>query len=423
MRKSNKILKTLLSGILFLFFILICYSCNNEENDFENNWLPITENVNGEIQEVGGYLIFKLWGSIYEQGYAHGYLIGPEIISIMENALEIQFQGLTVEVWENEIRANLVNFEFDNRLQQEIRGMYEGTLARGGGTVYLSQAERELEYEDFLALTVWQQALELGCSSFAAWGNMTEDGSTIAGKNYDWEPTQIFKDAHHYIFIKKHPANSNLRSTAALGWSIGHAGTGINSDGVILTEHSTNGYEHTETTGIKSVGFVFVNALENAKKETAIQNVEWILKNNILITEKNWMVGLPHYMSQASGYVFEFDGNYDIDDGVTLRHPDNNMPFIICTNHMRERKPPIYCDRYERLEQTLMDIKNSKGTEFLTVAKAWEMLAGVQGTQTYHSVVFEPDKMLIHVAITEDPYGQPAPQCSRVTLDLNELFR
>ena len=41
-------------------------------------------------------------------------------------------------------------------------------------------------------------------------------------------------------------------------------------------------------------------------------------------------------------------------------------------------------------------------------------------TVTYHSVVFEPDKRLMHVAFTED--GKKAPACKKVTLDVAKLL-
>jgi len=82
MRKIKKNLWILLLGALILLFIYTCTSCKNENNNLENNWLPITENVNGELLEAEGYRVLKLWSTVYEQGYAHGYLIAPEIVSI-----------------------------------------------------------------------------------------------------------------------------------------------------------------------------------------------------------------------------------------------------------------------------------------------------------------------------------------------------
>ena len=51
------------------------------------------------------------------------------------------------------------------------------------------------------------------------------------------------------------------------------------------------------------------------------------------------------------------------------------------------------------------------------------MLKGVsmEGITTLHSVVFEPNKCLMHVAFTKK--GKPAPECKPITLDVVELLK
>ncbi|MGB2988317.1 MAG: hypothetical protein WBE26_20800, partial [Phycisphaerae bacterium] len=58
----------------------------------------------------------------------------------------------------------------------------------------------------------------------------------------------------------------------------------------------------------------------------------------------------------------------------------------------------------------------------LTTKRAWNMLGGVsiEGIITHHSVVFEPNKRLMHVAFAEN--GKHAPKCKAVTLDVAKLL-
>ena len=67
----------LLTGVcLFLTVPVIFFVCEKDSpTDPEtptNNWLPITESVNGTLGEIQGIPLLTLWGIHYEQGYAHG---------------------------------------------------------------------------------------------------------------------------------------------------------------------------------------------------------------------------------------------------------------------------------------------------------------------------------------------------------------
>jgi len=94
----------------------------------------------------------------------------------------------------------------------------------------------------------------------------------------------------------------------------------------------------------------------------------------------------------------------------------------VCTNHYRSRAAPISCDRYERLSADLARLDRQK--EPLDVAAAWELLRDVAVSGrivTYQSVVFEPNRRLMHVAVSND--GRPAAQARPVTLDVAALLR
>jgi len=55
-------------GILFIIIYSVLFiECNRESPSIESNWLPITENVNGEIFEIQGVPILRVWGTTYEQ--------------------------------------------------------------------------------------------------------------------------------------------------------------------------------------------------------------------------------------------------------------------------------------------------------------------------------------------------------------------
>lgn len=108
---------------------------------------------------------------------------------------------------------------------------------------------------------------------------------------------------------------------------------------------------------------------------------------------------------------------------MTIRNPRKVNSFIAFTNHYNKRADPISCRRYSTLIVRLALIAGTEGKEHLTVKRAWNTLehVSVEGVITHHSVVFEPNKRLMHVAFATD--GKHAPQCKFVTLDVTKLLK
>ena len=122
--------------ILSLAVFLACNKHSPTESETPiNNWLPVSETVNGTISEIQGMRVLTLWGTNYEQGYAQGYLLGPEIIE----RLDRQFIDMNlVDIFVNVTLPNIDTFEIPDEYMDEIRGQFGGVLARAGGVVYSS---------------------------------------------------------------------------------------------------------------------------------------------------------------------------------------------------------------------------------------------------------------------------------------------
>lgn len=104
---------------------------------------------------------------------------------------------------------------------------------------------------------------------------------------------------------------------------------------------------------------------------------------------------------------------------MTVREADEESSFQICTNHYRERRQPIECWRYSSLREEFLNLAVSQGASLLTLGKAWELLDSVAlGSSTHHRVIFEPNRLLMHIALS---VAVPATQCQFVTLNVAEL--
>jgi hypothetical protein len=120
------------------------------------------------------------------------------------------------------------------------------------------------------------------------------------------------------------------------------------------------------------------------------------------------------------------DGIYLPDgDGVTLREPERSESFLVCSNHYRKREQPqpgLACPRYATMLSKLREIAESRGKLHVSVDVAWQILesAPLEQLATYHRVVFEPNKRLMHVALPEN--GDPRSRGKVITLDVAKLL-
>ena len=75
------------------------------------------------------------------------------------------------------------------------------------------------------------------------------------------------------------------------------------------------------------------------------------------------------------------------------------------------------------LNQRLEEIGTSGEQNHLTIAIAWDLLRSVpvgEPNIVNPAVVFDPNKMLMHVAFSEN--GQHSPFCRVVTLNVKEMI-
>jgi hypothetical protein len=309
--------------------------------------------------------------------------------------------------------------------KQELQGILDGIEARFGGTPVVAALFREITYDDLLAMNCVADALASACSSFVAWGPLTADGNTLAGRNLDWNLISTLFGQELIMVQAPDPAGP------ALGWvSITWPGligcyTGMNSEGVTVSVHDAPAGRALEGKGFIPRTFALRDAIEAAKAASAIDDIKRVLRARAVTVGNNVPVAMPFAGKAPPAVVFEYDGNVAQSDGVTVRLPDGSG-YQVCTNHYRSRAQPTPCSRYDSLSERLASA--SKQRKPLKIEDAWSMLEAVaftgQGMRakiTFTGVVFEPNKRKMHVAFATP--GTPAPFGKRVTLDVVKLLR
>ncbi len=382
---------------------------------------PPAVKVNGTLTEIDGFPVLRVWGTPEERGLAHGYLLGEEIPRFLDGFLA-SGTILDAEGYKNRVLPKLDLIKIRPQHEAELRAMLAGIEARAGGPVNVPVLGRPIGYDDLRAANCMGDMLRTGCSSFAAWGPMTKDGHTLGGHNMDW-PTCPALEGSQLVMVHVPPPGSETLGWVGVFWPglIGCT-TGMNAEGVSVAMHDSNSPTPSGSGGFTSSTMLYREAIESAHAKTTIKDISRVLSDRRTLPGYNMMVTRPYVGEGTGAVVFEHDGDLTNGNGMTLREPEGPDAFLACTNHSRKRYEPHPGVRYPRLANGLDRIARTGGRHHLDVKRAWNMLRGVpiEGIISHHSVVFEPNKRLIHVALAEG--GKHAPQCKKVTLDVSALL-
>ena len=409
--------------LLFLLFIYSFVACTNENNGFENDWLPVTENVNGSHETIDGLRVLKLYGSHYEMGYAHGYLLGPEIFERQEAILARP--GL-LDFYENRVIPNIHNVHFPPEYYQEIRGNFDGLKARAAnGTVYSRVVGREVDFVDALAVTCLNAFASQGmCSTFSLWGDMTHDGAVLTAYNHDCLITDG-NTGQWYVIVRTPDEASGAIPTVCVGLAGDlNIHTGMNVEGITLSCQSIDAANpSTSTSGFTSEGVIFRKLVEFVDAQSPVAGIANVLNVLYGIEAEALMMSWPVPHRHVHAAALEIDGNLSQNHGYTIRLPENDRQYIIQTNHFWHRYAPPEepCRRYLDIQDSLISVASGARVPF-NVETAWDLLRQVRNGGdflTEIAVVFEPESKRMHVALAEP--GINAHECSRVILDIEAL--
>jgi len=418
---------TRFTGICLLLSVLVIFLACDKKSTTEsetptNNWLPITENVNGELTEIEGIPLLTLWGTNYEQGYAHGYLFAPEIIEYLE--IELSVEG-TVEFYENIMLPNIDKYTVPQEYLREMEGFLAGMEARAGGPVYVAGVDRTLTLNDVIASSCVdnvQLILDTHCTSFSAWGALTAGGVPITGRNYD-QPDDFIHTGRYMFIVRKFAPGSGVSSWISIDLPGGiRCDTGMNAEGVTLaTQEVNNVRECSASDGFCPENVIYRKLLESARAASVVEDVSSVLQNLYTNGGEALLMSWPSGQGACSA-VFEIDGDLTTWHGLTVRQPESGCPYMIQTNQFYERLAPESSRRYSLIEDYLDGII-AGDNPLLTVDKTWDLMGQVPASQDLlinTGVVFEPDSMLMHVAFAEP--GTHATSCRRITVDVDELL-
>lgn len=381
--------------------------------------------VKGTLRDIEGVPVLTVWGTPWEQGFAHGYLLQDAIIHFFDRFLS-SGKIMDIKRYESSWLKTRV-FHFAPRFEAELRGMLEGIEARAGGPVEAPVMGRELRYGDLVMANCMGELgrFRMSCSSFAAWGPMTKDGHTLAGRNYEWPLCPSLLGVQVVVVRLPSPGSESSGTVSVFFPGLLGCITAMNGEGVTVSTHDSTGNPSTVQWGYTPHTLLYREALEAARSDSAVEDIGGVLRKHFSITGNNMMVTRPYEGRGPGGFVYEHDPNLLDEGGATLRAPYEEENFLICTNRYYERKTVPenklrLCGRFKSLTRQLAKIEVDCQRKPMSLYTAWKVTESVPlaGIVTYHRAIFEPNKRLMHVAFPAD--GEPV---KKITLDVAKLLK
>ncbi|MCK0188594.1 C45 family peptidase [Arenibacter sp. F20364] len=262
----------------------------------------------------------------------------------------------------------------------------------------------------------------VGCSSFAAWGDKTEDGSLILGRNFDFYAGDDF--AKNKIISFLDPTEGHKFMSVTWGGMLGVV-SGMNEHGLTVTINA--GKSKIPLVAKTPISILTREILQYA---ATLEEAIAIAKKRQVFVSESILVGSARdkkaILIEVSPHNF---GVYTV--------PNSNQ--LICSNHFQSN---AYAEdkinqkhifeshskyRYDRLEELLDNHKK------ITPTIAVDILRNKQGLMddeigygnekalnqllAHHGVVFKPEQRLVWVSSNPYQLGE------FVAYDLNKIFK
>mgnify|MGYP006300232955 FL=1 len=220
--------------------------------------------VNGEIETTEGKIIVKVWGSHYERGEAHGYLLSEEIMDIYNQYVISYLFNNNSGQYEYARGLFMDYFNYETKYQNEAEGIIDG-MELAGQELYVNSLDRELDHLDVLMANSVIDILYLetlsnkdrddlfGCSSISSWGDATIDDSELEGellitRFMDWSTNDVLED--NPIMLISFPEEDDEQPWLSFTYpSMFGSLSAINSSGIatflnIGNNHDANNYDN-----------------------------------------------------------------------------------------------------------------------------------------------------------------------------------
>ena len=231
--------------------------------------------VNGRLENIGPFRVLRVWGTPQEMGYAHGYLLGKQIVSA---------QNATITIMPPQMRAHydkamtplLTTIETPQRTLEELKGILQGIKASHNGPATIENLKRSIRLSDLILHNAGDTTRAYQCSGFTAWGDKTSEHGVITTRNFDFYARYDGALDDQLILVRQ-PTGRHQVATVTWPGYLG-AFTGVNDAGVCTFMHDGTGPKLSIPSGkYRPVALVLKEILESSTADAAHENAHRLL--------------------------------------------------------------------------------------------------------------------------------------------------
>lgn len=367
----------------------------------------------GSIEFIGDVRVLNLWGSWDEMGYAHGYLLGPDISEVFHDYF-LEMAGGT-----GSFESARAFFQTYFEIPQEFSDYTQGMISGIADTIslYSPVLGRNIDYIDICVcssipdIAALKGNSELLCSSVSAWNDATAEATYLNGapaisRNLDYYVDTGGTILDNSILITFDPDQG--QDWVSVGFP-GFAGSlsGMNESGLSACLNMGNNQGTTQYTtpfvpicmalalGLSENDFDGSGQFDVEDMKTALTTWNRGNSYDIHVVADRSLAG-----QDSSSVVVEVSNRDGYDFRYSTDEPAIAPDRMILTNHHRVLIPPVSCYRYSYLLDSLTtdpEVDLQRFWNFMG-AVGWPASPGSGGT--IQTMVFMPEILGIMVSFS-----------------------
>lgn len=364
-------------------------------------------------------------GKPFERGVANGKLT-EELVKSQEDYFSAQINKMVPSKFYRSFLKYFIGF-FNRKLTKNVSEEYKEEIygvSRSASDNYAyigTKYQRILNYHSAHDIGHALQNLALvGCTSFGTWGAASADSTMIIGRNFDFYVGDDFAKNKIVEFIN--PSEGYKFMSVSWGGFIGVA-SGMNEKGLTVTINAAKSdLPSGSATPVSLVAREILQYAGNISEAVAIA------KSRKMFVSESFLVG-----SAADNKAVIIEKTPD-----SLEIYDPRMDHILCTNHFQSNGLGQLKSNKEQKDESASMYRYQRLTELLseheknTVQNTIDILRDTRGLHnaniglgnekavnqliSHHSIVFEPQKLLVWVSTSPWQLGE------YVAYDLKKVF-
>ena len=406
--------KILITITITLLFIVSAYS----------------QDVNGDITTVDDKTILKVWGTHYERGYAHGYLLADRVKAEFDQFMVGSVFGSAVN-YESARQYFVENFAFETKYEDECNGIIDG-ITDAGISLYNPVLGRDYDDIDAMVFTAFTDLISsglfgdqpgFGCSTLSNWGGSTLgdlrlNGSLVVTRALDGHMDQMIDDNHTMII--HYPSEED-----ELKWlNIGFPGmvscfSAVNEAGVAAFQNIGNHIVIPNLNTFHPMMLSIRNGIEMTDfNGDLLQDHSDVFSS--IAGENSMDSWIITAVSENEGIIIESNNQ----NGTQVRDTTDNYlspaisgQNIAATNHFRVLYMPYYCPRYQGMADSL------DSNSAVTIERNWSIMSGAPAMSiNTHFIQYIPSLGILNWSSAPNSYT-PAYTQEPTVFNVDSLFQ